>query len=50
MSKNKGTHKQEFRFMVGVLDSKTHTNLFYAKNLSFPTLESMIKEMKKKYK
>ena len=45
---NKGSHKQEYRFMVGVLDSKTHNNIFYAKNLNMGTFDSIVKELKKK--
>ena len=48
--KNKGSHGQEYRFMLGVLDSKTHENVFYAKNLDMNNFESMFKEMKRKFK
>ena len=47
---NKGTHKQEYRFMVGVLDSKTHNNIFYAKNLNMGNFDSIVKELKKKFR
>lgn len=50
MGKNNKQHKGDFRFMIGVLDNKTHTNMFYAKNLNLPSLESVFKELKKKYK
>lgn len=46
----KAKKDKEYRFMVGVLDSKTHSNLFYAKNLGLGQLEDVVKELKKKYR
>lgn len=37
-----------FKFMFGVLDSKTHQTIAYKKNLSLDEFESYFKEMKKK--
>ncbi len=39
---------KSFKFMFGVLDSKTHQTIAYKKNLSIDEFESCIKEMKKK--
>ena len=47
--KKKGNSK-EYRFMVGVLDSKTHSNIFYLKNLDFNSFDKAVAELKKKFR
>ena len=48
--KSKTGFKQEYRFMVGVLDTKTHSNIFYAKNLNLENFDRVVKEMRRKFK
>lgn len=39
----------DFRFMMGVLDTKTHSTVLYAKNLDLKSADITWKEWKKKF-
>lgn len=46
----KAKKNKDYRFMLGVLDSRTHSNIFYLKNLDLKGFDAAVQEVRKKFK